>query len=123
MNYKIRLKGGVGSGHHGHKGIPGHRGGSLPRGESFPNNDSLPRGNSYLDIIRRNSDKFIIDRTGMFGQDFHSKDGRVKVEYVRNGGGFMQGTTSWEVTIDGVTTDHSTLSDVYAVLINKLNLK
>ena len=25
-------KGGKGSGHHGHKGIPGHRGGSLPRG-------------------------------------------------------------------------------------------
>src|SRR5262245_15227835 len=25
-------KGGKGSGHHGHKGIPGHRGGSMPRG-------------------------------------------------------------------------------------------
>lgn len=34
MNYKIRFKGGAGSGNHGHKGIPGHRGGSLPRDES-----------------------------------------------------------------------------------------
>lgn len=30
----VVLKGGPGSGHHGHKGIPGHQGGSLPRGES-----------------------------------------------------------------------------------------
>ena len=34
MRYTLRLKGGPGSGHFGHKGIPGHRGGSLPRGES-----------------------------------------------------------------------------------------
>jgi predicted ABC-type ATPase len=34
MKYMIRLKGGEGSGHHGHKGIPGHHGGSLPRGSS-----------------------------------------------------------------------------------------
>lgn len=34
MRYFIRLKGGPGSGHFGHKGIPGHRGGSLPRGKS-----------------------------------------------------------------------------------------
>jgi hypothetical protein len=30
----VVLKGGAGSGHHGHKGIPGHQGGSLPRGAS-----------------------------------------------------------------------------------------
>lgn len=34
MKLTIRLKGGPGSGNHGHKGIPGHQGGSLPRGES-----------------------------------------------------------------------------------------
>ena len=28
----VILKGGAGSGHHGHKGIPGHQGGSLPKG-------------------------------------------------------------------------------------------
>ncbi|MFA5035667.1 MAG: hypothetical protein WC479_00620 [Candidatus Izemoplasmatales bacterium] len=31
MKFTIRLKGGAGSGHHGHRGIPGHHGGSLPR--------------------------------------------------------------------------------------------
>lgn len=30
----LRLKGGPGSGHFGHKGIPGHKGGSLPAGSS-----------------------------------------------------------------------------------------
>jgi len=30
----VVLKGGAGSGHHGHKGIPGHQGGSLPRDAS-----------------------------------------------------------------------------------------
>jgi hypothetical protein len=34
MKYVIRLKGGVGSGHFGHKGRPGEQGGSLPKGES-----------------------------------------------------------------------------------------
>jgi hypothetical protein len=32
--YKIRLKGGVGSGNHGHKGRPGEVGGSAPKGSS-----------------------------------------------------------------------------------------
>lgn len=30
MKFVIRFKGGKGSGHHGHEGIPGHQGGSLP---------------------------------------------------------------------------------------------
>jgi hypothetical protein len=30
MKFTIRLKGGAGSGHHGHKGRPGEQGGSLP---------------------------------------------------------------------------------------------
>jgi 5,10-methenyltetrahydromethanopterin hydrogenase len=34
MKLTIRLKGGAGSGNHGHKGIPGHQGGSLPQGSS-----------------------------------------------------------------------------------------
>jgi hypothetical protein len=33
MKFTIRLKGGAGSGHHGHKGILGHQGGSLPKGD------------------------------------------------------------------------------------------
>lgn len=37
--YVIRLKGGPGSGNHGHKGIPGHQGGSLPKGESNATSD------------------------------------------------------------------------------------
>lgn len=32
MKVIIRFKGGAGSGHHGHAGVPGQRGGSLPRG-------------------------------------------------------------------------------------------
>lgn len=32
MKYTIRLKGGIGSGFHGHKGRPGEEGGSAPRG-------------------------------------------------------------------------------------------
>jgi hypothetical protein len=32
--YSLRLKGGAGSGHFGHKGRPGEQGGSLPKGES-----------------------------------------------------------------------------------------
>jgi predicted ABC-type ATPase len=32
MRYILRLKGGPGSGHYNHRGIPGHKGGSLPRG-------------------------------------------------------------------------------------------
>ena len=34
MKFTIRLKGGIGSGHFGHKGRPGEQGGSLPKGES-----------------------------------------------------------------------------------------
>jgi len=34
MKLTIRLKGGAGSGHHGHKGRPGEQGGSLPQGSS-----------------------------------------------------------------------------------------
>lgn len=34
MKLTIRLKGGKGSGHFGHKGIPGHKGGSLPSDSS-----------------------------------------------------------------------------------------
>lgn len=41
--FTIRLKGGPGSGFHGHKGRPGERGGSLPRGESAMMN---PEGNT-----------------------------------------------------------------------------
>lgn len=33
--FLLTLKGGSGSGNHGHGGIPGHRGGSKPRGNSF----------------------------------------------------------------------------------------
>lgn len=40
--FTIRLKGGPGSGHFGHKGIPGHRGGSLPRGESSQSDVKRP---------------------------------------------------------------------------------
>lgn len=48
MKLTIRLKGGPGSGHHGHKGIPGHRGGSLPREGSAASSSSK----SNIDIGR-----------------------------------------------------------------------
>ena len=41
--YRIRLKGGPGSGHYGHKGIPGHQGGSLPK-------DGKNSGNITADV-------------------------------------------------------------------------
>ena len=42
-NYILRLKGGVGSGHYGHKGRPGEQGGSLPRGESAASSHSASK--------------------------------------------------------------------------------
>ncbi|MFA5036563.1 MAG: hypothetical protein WC479_05250 [Candidatus Izemoplasmatales bacterium] len=39
--YGIKLKGGAGSGNHGHKGIPGHRGGSLPQGSSVSDSSTF----------------------------------------------------------------------------------
>ncbi|MFA5036792.1 MAG: hypothetical protein WC479_06420 [Candidatus Izemoplasmatales bacterium] len=48
MQYIIRLKGGAGSGNHGHKGIPGHRGGSLPKDDQNFGNSNV---SSKLEIV------------------------------------------------------------------------
>lgn len=60
MKLTIRFKGGPGSGHYGHKGIPGHKGGSLPRGESA---SSVPSNNKLMwresDSIRDLEDELI----------------------------------------------------------------
>jgi hypothetical protein len=58
MKFTIRLKGGAGSGHYGHKGIPGHKGGSLPRGGSASadttgsNSYKTSRGNA-ISVVQR----------------------------------------------------------------------
>lgn len=50
MNYKFRLKGGTGSGFHGHRGRPGLEGGSLPRGteSSVIDSDYSDDPNNYV---------------------------------------------------------------------------
>lgn len=62
-NYILRLKGGPGSGHYGHKGIPGHRGGSLPREESnfasHPLHEDIPAKVSHP----LHGDKLIIPKS------------------------------------------------------------
>jgi len=53
MKFIIRLKGGAGSGNHGHKGIPGHQGGSLPQGSSASTVTKRPRvlpGTNYTKL-------------------------------------------------------------------------
>lgn len=53
------LRGGPGSGHHGHKGIPGHRGGSAP-GEGGPSPSGSKRWNP-LTMTDKDYDKWIRD--------------------------------------------------------------
>jgi hypothetical protein len=62
----VVLKGGAGSGNHGHKGIPGHQGGSLPQGSSasavtasqinYDNVENLLKNNSFANFDK-SSDK------------------------------------------------------------------
>ena len=49
----IRLKGGAGSGFHGHKGRPGEQGGSLPEGSSSSNVPPATVGSVPVDRERR----------------------------------------------------------------------
>ncbi|MFA5036557.1 MAG: hypothetical protein WC479_05220 [Candidatus Izemoplasmatales bacterium] len=51
----IRLKGGAGSGNHGHKGIPGHRGGSLPQGSHSSGIDEQARSRAKFEQSQRES--------------------------------------------------------------------
>lgn len=70
--FTIRLKGGTGSGHHGHKGIPGHQGGSLPADSSASAIGDMYFNNSMS--IRDLSDQ-VVKRYGkslfvhMYGSD------------------------------------------------------
>jgi hypothetical protein len=51
----IRLKGGSGSGNHGHKGIPGHRGGSLPQGSESSGITEQQRSRAKFEQSQRES--------------------------------------------------------------------
>jgi hypothetical protein len=62
MRYVLRLKGGVGSGHHGHKGIPGHQGGSLPRGSN---------ASAYTDARKRVLDSKLLDEASESWFEFY----------------------------------------------------
>ena len=42
------IKGGPGSGNHGHRGRPGHRGGSLPRGSQGDTSEPKPKGGGFI---------------------------------------------------------------------------
>lgn len=67
----IRLKGGAGSGNHGHRGIPDHQGGSLPQGSSAsaaPTTDKYPIKSKY-----GNLDKDTLLKT------VHTKDGDYEI--------------------------------------------
>jgi hypothetical protein len=55
MKLTIRLKGGAGSGNHGHKGIPGHRGGSLPQGSHSSGIDEQARSRAKFEQSQRES--------------------------------------------------------------------
>lgn len=68
---KIRFKGGPGSGHHGHRGIPGHRGGSLPETGSsnmLPPEQRVWQGESYPGGRKINN-----DQTGKIGEHLAAK--------------------------------------------------
>ncbi|MFA5035683.1 MAG: zeta toxin family protein [Candidatus Izemoplasmatales bacterium] len=75
MKYIIRLKGGEGSGHHGHKGIPGHHGGSLPSGSSA-------RGKLSSDKKTK-----IVDKKSVFTGKMANPDGLDTMEQYRNSDG------------------------------------
>jgi hypothetical protein len=58
--YGIKLKGGAGSGNHGHKGRPGEQGGSLPQGSSASSVNTV--GSTPVDQERRKRLEYQIDK-------------------------------------------------------------
>jgi hypothetical protein len=54
-SYSIRLKGGAGSGNHGHKGIKGHQGGSLPQGSQNSGITEQQRSRAKFEQSQRDS--------------------------------------------------------------------
>lgn len=84
IRFNFVLKGGKGSGHHGHAGRPGQVGGSVPEGEGggggegeapqrtrpegsyWPKNEvNLPRGMSVYNWLRHDKDRGLIDHTAI----------------------------------------------------------
>lgn len=63
----VVLKGGAGSGFHGHKGIPGHQGGSLPRNVSFAKVKEPVFVGTFSDIQREQLKKDITALCDQFG--------------------------------------------------------
>jgi hypothetical protein len=57
--FTIRLKGGVGSGNHGHKGRPGERGGSLPQGSQNSGITEQQRSRAKFEQSQRDSRGYI----------------------------------------------------------------
>jgi hypothetical protein len=66
----IRLKGGAGSGHHGHRGRPGEQGGSLPAGSQASASSKVNLMWNELDSIRDLEDELMND---MKNRKFKSK--------------------------------------------------
>jgi hypothetical protein len=64
----VRLKGGEGSGHRGHKGIPGHRGGSLPDETSSP---------SVTEISKSDMTAGVVNGDNISGRDFAREVGKT----------------------------------------------
>ena len=78
MNYKLRFKGGAGSGFHGHKGRPGEQGGSLPRDESQARisltGADARRAHSMIGASNPNLKRFSTNKDGTY--TYTSKSGR-----------------------------------------------
>lgn len=71
--YKIRFKGGAGSGFHGHRGRPGERGGSLPEGSSASVSSTMERRFLTKDTLI----KKVSTAKGVF--EIHKRNGRMYI--------------------------------------------
>jgi len=76
--FTIRLKGGAGSGNHGHKGRPGHQGGSLPQGSSasaVSSSDKSPIKSKYGILDKRSLLKTVHTKDGDY--EIHRRSGHT----------------------------------------------
>lgn len=71
---RVVLKGGPGSGHHGHRGIPGKRGGSLPgKGGSAPSDRRATyfamSWEEFQDAVAEKARTFLVEEAGFKPKD------------------------------------------------------
>jgi hypothetical protein len=88
-SYTFRLKGGPGSGAHGHKGIPGHQGGGLPVGEggpamdaNFVEGDEIDNGKSVF--VNSEDAKALENLNKMFSLNETVKDAKNDVDMIKS---------------------------------------